>query len=170
MELPEQYVPAIEKGVRDAMQEGELAAYPVTDVAVVITGGRFHEVDSHRMDFEIAGSLAFKDAYRRAAPILLEPIMRAVTHTPDAYVGAIVSDFGGRRGQITQMALEGVDTYVVEATVPLSSMFGYVTVLRDRTSGRGTFTLEFTHYAPVPDDVARPIVEARREYVQTKRQ
>jgi len=169
-ELPEQYVPAIEKGVRDAMQEGELAAYPVTDVAVVITGGRFHEVDSHRMDFEIAGSLAFKDAYRRAAPILLEPIMRAVTHTPDTYVGAIVSDFGGRRGQITQMALEGADTYVVEATVPLSSMFGYVTVLRDRTSGRGTFTLEFTHYAPIPDDVARPIIEARREYVQTKRQ
>ncbi|HOU15404.1 MAG TPA: elongation factor G [Anaerolineae bacterium] len=170
MELPEQYVPAIEKGVRDAMQEGELAAYPVTDVAVVITGGRFHEVDSHRLDFEIAGSLAFKDAYRRAAPMLLEPIMRAVTRAPDTYVGAIVSDFGGRRGQITQMALEGADTYVVEATVPLSSMFGYVTVLRDRTSGRGTFTLEFTHYASIPDDVALPIIEARREYVQTKRQ
>ena len=169
MELPEQYVPAIEKGVRDAMQEGELAAYPVTDVAVVITGGRFHEVDSHRLDFEIAGSIAFKDAYRRAAPILLEPIMRAVTHTPDTYVGAIVSDFGVRRGQITQMALEGADTYVVEATVPLSGMFGYVTILRDRTSGRGTFTLEFTHYAPVPNDVARSIIEARREYVQTKR-
>ena len=169
-DLPESYVSAIEKGVRDAMQEGELAAYPVTDVAVIVTGGRFHEVDSHRLDFEIAGSLAFKDAYRRAAPILLEPIMRAVTHTPDTYVGAIVSDFAGRRGQITQMALEGTDTYVVEATVPLSSMFGYVTVLRDRTSGRGTFTLEFTHYAPIPDDVAQPIIEARREYVQTKRQ
>jgi elongation factor G len=169
MELPEQYLPAIEKGVRDAMQEGELAAYPVTDIAIIVTGGRFHEVDSHRMDFEIAGSLAFKDAYRRAAPILLEPIMHAVTHTPDTYVGAIVSDFAGRRGQITQMALEGADTYVVEATVPLSSMFGYVTVLRDRTSGRGTFTLEFTHYAPIPDDVALPIIEARREYVQTKR-
>ncbi len=170
MELPEQYVPAIEKGVRDAMQEGELAAYPVTDIAITVAGGRFHEVDSHRMDFEIAGSLAFKEAYRRATPILLEPIMHAVTHVPDTYVGAIVSDFAGRRGQITQMALEGADTYVVEATVPLSSMFGYVTVLRDRTSGRGTFTLEFTHYAPVPDDVARPIIEARREYVQTKRQ
>ncbi|MBN2394639.1 MAG: elongation factor G, partial [Anaerolineae bacterium] len=169
MDLPDQYIPAIEKGVRDAMQEGELAAYPVTDVAVIITGGRFHEVDSHRLDFEIAGSLAFKEAYRRAAPVLLEPIMHAVTHTPDTYVGAIVSDFAGRRGQVTQMALEGVATYVVEATVPLSSMFGYVTVLRDRTSGRGTFTLEFTHYAPIPDDVALPIVEARREYVQTKR-
>jgi elongation factor G len=151
------------------MQEGELAAYPVTDTAIVVTGGRFHEVDSHRLDFEIAGSLAFKKAYRRAAPVLLEPIMRAVTHTPDTYVGAIVSDFAVRRGQVTHMALEDTGTYVVEATVPLSSMFGYVTVLRDRTSGRGTFTLEFTHYAPVPKDVALPIIEARREYVQTKR-
>lgn len=169
VELPEQYIPAIEKGVRDAMQEGELAAYPVTDVAIVVTGGRCHEVDSHRLDFEIAASIAFKQAYRRAAPILLEPMMHAVTHTPDTYVGAIVSDFAGRRGQVMQMALEGADAYVIEATVPLSSMFGYVTVLRDRTSGRGTFTLEFVHYAPIPDDVARAIIEARREYVQTKR-
>ncbi|HNT75650.1 MAG TPA: elongation factor G [Anaerolineae bacterium] len=170
MELPDQFIPAIEKGVRDTMEEGELAAYPVTDIAIVVTGGRVHEVDSHRLDFEIAGSLAFKEAYRRAAPILLEPIMHAVTRTPDTYVGAIVSDFGGRRGQVTQMELEGADAYVVEATVPLSSMFGYVTVLRDRTSGRGTFTMEFMHYAPIPDDVARSIIEARREYVQTKRQ
>ncbi len=170
MELPDQFIPAIEKGVRDTMQEGELAAYPVTDIAIVVTGGRVHEVDSHRLDFEIAGSLAFKEAYRRAAPMLLEPIMHAVTRTPDSYVGAIVSDFGGRRGQVTQMELEGADAYVVEATVPLSSMFGYVTVLRDRTSGRGTFTMEFMHYAPIPDDVARSIIEARRDYVQTKRQ
>lgn len=169
LEVPDQYIPAIEKGIRDAMREGELAAYPVTDVAVIITGGRFHEVDSHRLDFEIAGSLAFKDAYRRAAPVLLEPVMRAVTRTPEITVGAIISDFAGRRGQITQMALEHPDTYVVEATVPLASMFGYVTVLRDRTSGRGVFTLEFMHYAPVPEDIAYPIIEARRELVQTKR-
>lgn len=169
LEVPDQYLPAIEKGVRDAMREGELAAYPVTDVAVIITGGRFHEVDSHRLDFEIAGSLAFKDAYRRAAPVLLEPVMRAVTRTPESYVGPIISDFAGRRGQITHMALEGSDTYVVEAIVPLASMFGYVTVLRDRTSGRGAFTLEFMHYAPIPEDTARPIIEARRELVQNKR-
>ncbi len=169
LELPDAYISAIEKGVRETMRQGELAAYPVTDVAIIVTGGRFHEVDSHRLDFEIAGSLAFKDAYRRAAPLLLEPVMRAVTHTPEACVGAIISDFAGRRGQITQMALEGPDFYVVEATAPLASMFGYVTVLRDRTSGRGTFSLEFVHYAPVPDDVAAPILEARRGLVQSKR-
>jgi len=169
MELPEQYLPAIEKGVRSTMEEGELAAYPVTDIAVTITGGQYHEVDSHRLDFEIAASLAFKDAYRRAAPILLEPLMHAVTRVPDAYAGAIVSDFAGRRGQVTQMVLEGNNLYLVYATVPMETMFGYVTDLRDRTSGRGTFTLEFACYAPVPDDVARPIIETRREYVLTKR-
>lgn len=169
MDLPEQYLPAIEKGVRSTMQEGELAAYPVTDIAITITGGHHHEVDSHRLDFEIAASLAFKDAYRRAAPILLEPLMHAVARVPDTYAGAIVSDFAGRRGQVTQMVLEESNLYLVYATVPVGTMFGYVTVLRDRTSGRGTFTLEFACYAPVPDDVARPIIEARREYVRTKR-
>ena len=126
------------------------------------------------MDFEIAGSLAFKDAYRRAAPLLLEPIMRAVTHTPDTYVGAIVSDFGGRRGQITQMALEGADTYVVEATVPLSSMFGYVTVLRDRTSGRGTFTsihaLRNSRRGRPPDHRGAAGVRADKACVRSQRQ
>lgn len=169
MDLPEQYLPAIEKGVRSTMQEGELAAYPVTDIAITITGGQHHEVDSHRLDFEIAASLAFKDAYRRAAPILLEPLMHAVARVPDTYAGAIVSDFAGRRGQVTQMVLEESNLYLVYATVPVGTMFGYVTVLRDRTSGRGTFTLEFACYAPVPDDVAHPIIEARREYVRTKR-
>ncbi|MBN2007154.1 MAG: elongation factor G [Anaerolineae bacterium] len=169
VELPEQYLPAIEKGVRGAMLEGELAAYPVTDIVITVTGGQFHEVDSHRLDFEIAASLAFKDAYRRAAPILLEPIMHAATRVPDTYAGAIVSDFAGRRGQVTQMLLEENNLYLIHATVPMATMFGYVTALRDRTSGRGTFTLEFACYAPVPDDAARLVIEARREYVTTKR-
>jgi elongation factor G len=148
-------------------QAGGAGSFGVAHVAVIITGGRFHEVDSHRLYFEIAGNLAFKDTYRRAAPVLLEPVMRAVTRTPESYVGPIISDFAGRRGQITHMAFEGPDTYVVEATVPLASMFGSVTVLRDRTSGRGAFTLAFMHYAPIPEDIARPIIEARRELVQT---
>jgi elongation factor G len=169
VDLPEQYIPAVEKGIRDAMQEGELAAYPVTDVHVIIIGGRYHEVDSHRLDFEIAGSIAFKNAYRRAHPILLEPIMDAVIRVPDTYVGTVVNDFAGRHGQVTKMEWEEQGIYLVQATVPLSAMFGYVTDLRNMTSGRSTFTMEFSHYAPIDESVARLIIEARREYVQTKR-
>lgn len=167
--LPEHYASAAEKGIRDAMEEGELAAFPVTDVHVTITGGRFHEIDSHRLDFEIAGSIAFKNAYRRAKPILLEPVMRAAVRVPDSYIGAIVTDFAARRGQVANIETEERAMYLVLATVPLRAMFGYVSDLRNMTSGRGTFTMEFAHYAPVDADVAETIVEERREYVQSKR-
>jgi elongation factor G len=163
-DIPEQYERAIERGIRGALEEGPLAAYPVVDVQVVVIGGRHHEVDSHNRDFEIAASIAFKRAYRRARPILLEPVMAVTTRVPEAHVGPVVTDISTRGGHVSEMALmEEEAGYVIEATVPLSQMFGYVTSLRSLTSGRGRYTMEFARYAPVPEDRAEEIIEARRE-------
>jgi len=163
-EIPPQFERAIERGIRGAMEEGPLAAYPVVDVHVVVIGGRHHRVDSHNRDFEIAASIAFKDAFRRARPILLEPVMAVTAWVPEAYVGPVVSSITARGGQVLQMQLmEGETGYAVEATVPLSRMFGYVTALRDQTSGRGRYTMEFARYAPMPDERAEEIIAARRD-------
>jgi elongation factor G len=133
-------------------------------VGVVVIGGRYHEVDSHNRDFEIAASIAFKQAYRRARPILLEPVMEVTTRVPETYVGPVVADISTRGGQVGEMQLmEDESGYVIEATVPLRQMFGYVTSLRSMTSGRGRYTMEFARYAPVPEDQAREIIEARRD-------
>ncbi len=163
-EIPEQFERAIERGIRGALEEGPLAAYPVVDVGVVVVGGRYHEEDSHNRDFEIAASIAFKQAYRRARPILLEPVMAVTTRVPEAYVGSVVADITSRGGHVGEMQLmEDEAGYVIEATVPLSQMFGYVTSLRSQTSGRGRYTMEFTRYAPVPADQAAEIIKARRD-------
>ena len=170
MEVPPAFERAIERGIQGAMEEGPLAAYPVVDVQVVVTGGRVHEVDSHSRDFEIAASMAFKRAYQQARPILLEPVMAITTRVPDAYVGPAVADISARGGRVSQMQLMVAQAgYEIEATVPLSQMFGYVTALRSLTSGRGQFTMAFAHYAPVPEDRAAEIIEARRERVQRMR-
>ena len=163
-DIPEQFDRAIERGIRGALEEGPLAAYPVVDVGVVVIGGRHHEVDSHNRDFEIAASIAFKQAYRRARPILLEPVMEVTTRVPESYVGPVVADITSRGGQVGEMQLMEDETgYVIEATVPLSQMFGYVTSLRSMTSGRGRYTMEFARYAPVPEAQAREIIAARRD-------
>ncbi|MBN1249620.1 MAG: elongation factor G, partial [Anaerolineae bacterium] len=163
-DIPQQYERAIERGIRGALEEGPLAAYPVVDVHVVVIGGRYHEVDSHNRDFEIAASRAFKQAYRRARPILLEPVMAVTTRVPEAYVGSVVTDITARGGHVAEMQLMEEEVgYIIEATVPLSRMFGYVTALRSLTSGRGRYTMEFARYAPVPEDRAAEIVAARRD-------
>jgi elongation factor G len=163
-DIPQTFERAIERGIQGALEEGPLAAYPVVDVQVVVYSGRHHEVDSHNRDFEIAASIAFKSAYRRARPILLEPVMAVTTRVPEAHVGPVVADITARGGQVSQMQLmEEEAGYVIEATVPLSQMFGYVTSLRSLTSGRGRYTMAVARYAPVPEDRAAEIIEARRD-------
>jgi elongation factor G len=162
MQIPSNYVPAIERGILGAMEAGELAGFPVTDVRVVVTGGRFHEVDSHRRDFEIAGSMAFKNAYRRASAVLLEPAMQVATRVGDEHIGAAIKDFATRRGTVTGVEFETEGRYLVEAEVPLRMMFGYVTGLRSLTSGRGAFTMQFAHYEPVDTDIAEEIISEQQ--------
>jgi elongation factor G len=160
--IPQGYIPAIEKGVVEAMEGGVLAGYPLTDVRVTVVGGKFHEVDSHKLDFEIAGSIAFKQACQKAGLILLEPIMRVETRISEDQVGGVVNDFSGRRGKIEGIAQRGQDRYAVKATVPLRNMFGYVTALRSMTSGRGIFSMEFERYVPVDQAIAGEIIHAKK--------
>ena len=150
------------------MEEGGLAGFPVTDIRVALVGGKFHEMDSAKRDFEIAASIAFKEACRHAAPILLEPIMQVATRVGADYVGAIVNDFVSRRGQVAGVESESGDVYLVQATVPLSEMFGYVTGLRSLTSGRGSFTMQFERYAPIAPTVAKQII-IERNFQGTRR-
>lgn len=155
--IPRGYIPAIEKGVVEAMEAGVLAGYPITDVRVTVIGGKFHEVDSHKLDFEIAGSMAFKEACQKAGLILLEPIMQVESKAAEEHVGSIVNDFSSRRGSIKSIE-QSQNLHAVTATVPLRNMFGYVTALRSITSGRGVFSMEFERYVPVDQVIADEII------------
>ncbi len=157
--IPRNFIPAIVKGVTGAMEEGVLAGYPVTDVKVTLVGGKAHEVDSSKMAFEIAGSLAFKEACRQAGPLLLEPIMHVEARAPEEYLGALVTDLFARRGKVERIDQES-GSCAIRAAVPLREMLGYITVLRSLTSGRGSFSMEFARYEPVPQAVAGGIVAA----------
>jgi elongation factor G len=155
--IPKEYIPAVDAGVKDALQFGVLAGYPVQDVKVTLLDGGFHEVDSSDMAFKIAGSMAFKEAARRADPALLEPMMAVEVTTPEDYLGTVIGDLNGRRGHIQTMEeLHG--NRVIRALVPLSEMFGYVGDLRSKTSGQATYTMEFDSYAEVPKTIAEEIV------------
>jgi elongation factor G len=155
--IPKEYIPSVEKGFKEAMQNGVLAGYPMDSLKVVLIDGSFHAVDSDALSFEIAAKQAFRDACVKAKPILLEPIMAVEVVTPEEYMGDVIGDFNKRRGQI-----EGMDSKagarVIKAKVPLSEQFGYVTVLRTITSGRATSTMEFSHYAPVPDNISKEVI------------
>jgi elongation factor G len=168
--IPQGFVPSIQKGILGAMEEGILAGFPVTDIRVALVDGKYHQVDSGKRDFEIAASIAFKEACRKAGVILLEPIMQVVTSVLDDNVGGVVNDFVSRRGKVDRVELESGDHYSVGAYVPLSEMFGYVTDLRSLTSGRGTFTMEFERYSPLDAKVAEKIVRARNTPERTSRQ
>ena len=158
--IPKEYIPAVDAGIQGAMQSGILAGYNVVDVKVTLYDGSYHEVDSSEMAFKIAGSMAFKDAMRKANPTLTEPIMKVVVVVPDDYVGEVIGDITARRGQMTGMeAQNGVQT--VTAFVPLSEMFGYATSLRSRTQGRGSYSMEPSHFAEVPKSIFDDIVKAR---------
>jgi elongation factor G len=150
--IPREYIPAIEKGVKEAMESGVAAGYPVVDLKATVTYGSYHEVDSSEMAFKIAGSMAFKEAMAKAQPVILEPIMSLETVTPEDFMGDVISDINRRRGRISGQEPRG-NTQVISAEVPLAEMFGYATDLRSRTQGRATFTMQFSHYEPVPKGI-----------------
>ena len=157
--VPREYIPAVDKGIREATGNGVIAGYPVVDVKVTLFDGSFHEVDSNEMAFKIAGSMAFKDAMRAAKPVLLEPIMRVEVVTPEDYYGDLVGDLNRRRGQIVGME-DSVSGKVVTAEVPLAEMFQYSTSMRSMSQGRATYTMEFAKYMEVPNNVAEAVKKA----------
>ncbi|WP_322821223.1 elongation factor G [Chloroflexus sp.] len=158
--IPKEYIPAVEQGLREAMQTGVIAGYPVVDVKATLYDGSYHEVDSSEMAFKIAASMCLKDAVRRGKPQLLEPIMKVETVTPEEFLGTVIGDFNSRRGRIEGMEARG-NAQVVRAFVPLANMFGYMTDLRSATQGRATSSMEFDHYEPLPEALAKEIIEKR---------
>ena len=159
--IPHEFIPATEKGVREALEKGIIAGYRVVDVEVELYDGSFHEVDSSEAAFKIAASIAFQEAAKLAKPIILEPIMKVQVITPVAFFGDVTGDISSKRGQIESMEDRGI-IKVIESRVPLSEMFGYATGLRSMTQGRGSFTMEFLHYEPVPKSVEQLIVEGKK--------
>lgn len=156
--VPKEFVGPTDQGVREALESGVIAGYPVLDVKVTLFDGSYHEVDSSEMAFKIAGSMAVKEALQKAKPVLLEPMMKVEVVTPDEYLGDVMGDLNGRRGRIEGMELEkGVQT--VHAYVPLSEMFGYATALRSSTQGRANYSMEFDHYEPVPKNIAEELTK-----------
>ncbi|MBH0272353.1 elongation factor G [Helicobacter pylori] len=159
--IPKEYIPAVDKGIQEAMQNGVLAGYPVVDFKVTLYDGSYHDVDSSEMAFKIASSMAFKEASRAANPVLLEPMMKVEVEVPEEYMGDVIGDLNRRRGQINSMD-DRLGLKIVNAFVPLVEMFGYSTDLRSATQGRGTYSMEFDHYGEVPSNIAKEIVEKRK--------
>ncbi|PYN03767.1 MAG: elongation factor G [Candidatus Rokuibacteriota bacterium] len=155
--IPREYIPAVEKGIREALDTGVLAGYPMVDIRVMLTDGSYHDVDSSEMAFKIAASMGFKEACRKAKPVLLEPVMDVEVVTPEEYMGAIVGDLNSRRGRIASMEARGT-SQVIRASVPLGQMFGYATEMRSMTQGRATYTMQFARYEEVPPSVAEEIM------------
>lgn len=159
--IPKEYIPAVDKGIQEAMQSGVLAGYPVVDFQVTLYDGSYHDVDSSEMAFKIAASMAFKEACRNASPVLLEPITKVEVEVPEEYMGDVIGDLNRRRGQINSMD-DRMGIKLVNAFVPLAEMFGYSTDLRSATQGRGTYSMEFDHYGEVPSNIAKNIIEKRQ--------
>ncbi len=156
-EIPKEYIPSVETGVREAMETGGLAGYPVVNVRVTLLGGSYHPVDSSDIAFKIAGSMAFISAQKKAKPVILEPIMEVEIITPEEYIGAVIGDINSRRGRIEHMEpRSGVQ--VIKALVPLSEMFGYANILRSETQGRATYSMKFSHYEPLPEGLAKDLI------------
>ncbi|MFO7661523.1 MAG: elongation factor G [Chloroflexota bacterium] len=160
--IPREYIGPAESGMREALESGVLAGFPVVDVKVSLVDGSFHEVDSSEMAFKIAGSMAIKDAVQRGNPVLLEPIMAIEVVAPDDYTGDVIGNISANRGMIEGMEMRSDGLQTIRSLVPLATMFGYATRLRSMTQGRGTFTMEFHHYAPVSDSVAQEILHGRK--------
>jgi elongation factor G len=155
--IPREYISAVEKGIVEALENGVLAGYPVVDVKVTLYDGSYHEVDSSERAFKIAGSMALKNASKKAKPVLLEPIMSIEVVTPEEYMGDVIGDLNSRRGRVQTMN-QRAKVRVIAAQVPLSSMFGYATNLRSKTQGRATYTMQFSHYNDVPKNISEDIV------------
>ncbi len=159
--IPREYIPAVDKGIQDTLKAGVLAGFPVVDVKVHLTFGSYHDVDSNENAFRMAGSMAFKEAMRKASPVILEPMMAVEVETPEDYMGNVMGDLSGRRGIVQGMEDMVGGGKIVRAEVPLSEMFGYSTSLRSLTQGRATYTMEFKHYAEAPRNVADAIISAK---------
>ena len=160
--IPREFIPSVDKGIRDTMTNGILAGYPVVDIRVRLTFGSYHDVDSSQIAFELAGSMAFKDGMRKASPALLEPIMAVEVETPEDYMGDVMGDLNRRRGIVLGMDDDGIGGKKVRAEVPLAEMFGYSTDLRSATQGRATYSMEFKKYAEAPTNVAEQVIAARK--------
>ncbi len=158
--IPKEYIPAVENGITEAMSNGVLASYPLVDLRVNLLDGSYHDVDSSEMAFKIAGSMALQNAAKKADPMLLEPVMKVEVVVLEEYMGDVISDINARRGRIEEMEPRGANR-VIHAYVPLAEMFGYATELRSRTQGRGTYTMQFSHYEEVPQNIAENIISRR---------
>ena len=158
--IPKEYIEPVNQGIQGAMQAGVLAGYPVVDVKVTLYDGSYHEVDSSEMAFKIAGSMAFKEAMKKASPVILEPIMKVAVIVPEEYMGDVIGDINSRRGQIQGME-HRPGAQQINAFVPLSEMFGYATDLRSKTQGRGQYSMEPSHYIEVPKSIAEGIMSSR---------
>jgi len=156
--IPKEYIPAIEKGIKEAMDNGVLAGYPVVDVKAVVYDGSYHEVDSSEAAFKIAGSMAFKTAFRQAKPIILEPVMKVEVVTPEQYMGDVIGDLNSKRGQVHEMT-DRAGVKVIHTDVPLAEMFGYSTTLRSMTQGRASYNMEFARYSQTPTNIAETIIK-----------
>jgi elongation factor G len=156
--IPREFIGPVEQGIRESLENGVLGGYPLVDLRATLTGGSFHEVDSSDLAFKIAGSMALREGAQKGVPILLEPVMKLEVVVPEVNTGDVIGDVISRRGQIQGMEMHSAGMQAVKATVPMAEMFGYATALRSTTQGRGTFTMEFEHYEPVPPDRARTIL------------
>jgi elongation factor G len=159
--IPNEFIPAVEKGIKEALGKGVIAGYPLTDISVALYDGSYHDVDSSEMAFKIAGSMALQEGVKRAKPVMLEPIMKVQVLIPPDYLGDITGDLSSKRARIDEME-DRINTKIVDARVPLSEMFGYATKLRSMTQGRGNFTMEFSSYEEVPANIAAEIAEGRK--------
>lgn len=157
--VPKEYISAVQKGLEEAVNNGVLGGFPVIGVKVALVDGSYHEVDSSEMAFKIAASMGFKEAMRKAGPVLMEPIMFVEVVTPEDYVGDVIGDISSRRGRIEGMEMKA-NARVIRSYVPLSEMFGYATDLRSKTSGRATYSMQFDHYEQVPAEIAEKLLKA----------
>ena len=157
--IPKEYIQPIQKGVKEAMDRGVIAGYPVLDVRVAVFDGSYHEVDSSEAAFKIAGSKAFQEAVKSANPVILEPLMKVEVVTPENFMGEVIGNLNSKRGQIKEMR-DRSNMKVIDATVPLAEMFGYATELRSMSQGRASYSMEFANYAEVPNNVAQKIIES----------
>ena len=158
--VPREYIPVVEKGLEEALQNGVIAGYPIINVRATLFDGSYHDVDSSEAAFKVAASLAVRNAKDKCQPILLEPVMSVDVITPDDYLGNVIGDLTSRRGKVESQSERG-NAHQVKAFVPLSEMFGYATSLRSNTQGRGNYTMQFSHYDPAPKSIAEEIIKKR---------
>jgi len=159
--IPQEFIPAVEKGVKEALTKGVVAGFPITDIEVALFDGSFHEVDSSEIAFKIAGAMALSEGVRRAKPVILEPIMKVQVIAPTEFLGDVAGDMNAKRGRI-EATNDRINVKIIDGKMPLSEMFGYATKLRSMTQGRGNFTMEFDHYEEAPKSIEQMIIEGKK--------